>query len=124
MANRSEAYRFRDGKTALSGLPRHLPIEPVRGQLLATPWPEGVPPVVLYHGHKYLLQRGAEAIMGSTMERSGFDAHTTVEGLAEIRRTTEQLCPAIGRASTIASSVVGHCTTATPRLRVAAAKGS
>lgn len=82
----------------LSGLPRHLPIEPVRGQLLATPWPQGVPPVVLYHGHKYLLQRGAEAILGSTMERSGFDAHTSIEGLAEIRRTTEQLCPAIGRA--------------------------
>ena len=84
--------------SSLAGLPRHLPIEPVRGQLLATPWPEGVPPVILYHGHKYLLPRGAEAILGSTMERAGFDARTTIEGLAEIRRVTEQLCPAIGRA--------------------------
>jgi glycine oxidase len=83
---------------SLDGLPRHLPIEPVRGQLLATPWPEGVPPVILYHGHKYLLPRGAEAILGSTMERVGFDARTTIEGLAEIRRVTELLCPAISRA--------------------------
>jgi glycine oxidase len=83
---------------SLGGLPRHLPIEPVRGQLVATPWPEGVPPVILYHGHKYLLPRGAEAILGSTMERAGFDARTTIEGLAEIRRVTEQLCPAIARA--------------------------
>lgn len=82
----------------IRGLPRHLPIEPVRGQLLATPWPEHVPPVILYHGHKYLLQRGLEAILGSTMERAGFEAENTPEGLAEIRRVTEQLCPAIGRA--------------------------
>lgn len=84
---------------SLAGLPRHLPIEPVRGQLLATPWPESIPPVILYHGHKYLLRRGAEAILGSTMERAGFEAEVTAEGLAEIRHVAEQLCPAIGHAA-------------------------
>jgi glycine oxidase len=80
----------------IGGLPRSLPIEPVRGQLVATAWPEGVPPVILYHGHAYVLPRGAEAILGSTMERAGYDARTTALGVADIRVAAERLCPAIG----------------------------
>jgi glycine/D-amino acid oxidase-like deaminating enzyme len=55
-----------------------------------------VPPVVVYHGHGYLLPRRAEAILGSTMERAGFDAGTTALGVADIRAAAERLCPAIG----------------------------
>jgi glycine oxidase len=84
----------------LDGLPRPLPVEPVRGQLLASEWPAGLPPVILYHGHGYVLPRGREAILGSTMERVGFDARTTPEGAAEIRRVAEQLCPAIAATPT------------------------
>ena len=80
----------------IGGLPRSLPIEPVRGQLVATDWPEGVPPVVLYHGHGYLLPRGSEAILGSTMERAGYDARTTALGVTDIREAATRLCPAIG----------------------------
>lgn len=76
-------------------LPRQLPIEPVRGQLVATDWPTGLPPVVLYHGHGYLLPRGREAILGSTMERAGFDASTTASGIAQIRDAAQQLCPEV-----------------------------
>ena len=79
----------------LAGLPRRLTVEPVRGQLLAIDWPPGFPAAVFYHGHGYLLPRGSEAILGSTMERVGFDAGTTASGLAEIRRGTSRLCPAI-----------------------------
>jgi len=80
----------------IGGLPRSLPIEPVRGQLVATAWPEGVLPVILYHSHGYLLPRGTEAILGSTMERVGYDARTTAPGVADIREAAERLCPAIG----------------------------
>ena len=38
----------------VSGLPRHLPVEPIRGQLVATPWPRGTPPAILYHDHCYV----------------------------------------------------------------------
>jgi glycine oxidase len=79
----------------LEGLPRRLAVEPVRGQLLAIDWPAGFPAAVFYHGHGYLLPRGSEAILGSTMEHVGFDAHTTEAGLAEIRHSTARLCPAI-----------------------------
>ncbi len=80
----------------IEGLPHPLPVEPIRGQLVATAWPAGLPPVILYHGHGYLLPRGDEAILGSTMESAGFDARTTADGIAEIRSGAERLCPAIG----------------------------
>lgn len=84
----------------IGGMPRSLPIQPVRGQLVATAWPDGVPPVILYHGHGYLLPRGPEAILGSTMEWVGFDARTTAHGVAEVREAAERLCPALGRLPT------------------------
>jgi glycine oxidase len=64
--------------------------------MVAIAWPTGLPPVILYHGHGYLLPRGAEAILGSTMESAGFDARTTPDGIAGIRSVAERLCPAIG----------------------------
>ena len=83
----------------IAGVPRRLAVEPVRGQLVAVDWPAGFPAAVFYHGHGYLLPRGKEAILGSTMERVGFDARTTAAGLAEIRRSTARLCPAIAQAA-------------------------
>jgi glycine oxidase len=79
----------------ISGLPRPIPVEPVRGQLVATAWPAGVPAAVVYHGGRYLLPRGNEAILGSTMERVGFNARTTKAGVSQIRRATARLCPSL-----------------------------
>lgn len=73
-------------------------MEPVRGQIVAIDWPAGFPAAVFYHGHGYLLPRGSEAILGSTMERAGFDARTTEAGVAEIRNATARLCPPIAQA--------------------------
>jgi glycine oxidase len=84
----------------IGGLPRSLPIEPARGQLVATAWPAAVRPVILVHGHAYLLPRSAEAILGSTMEWVGFDGRTTALGVAEIRDAAQRLCPAIGPLTT------------------------
>jgi len=80
----------------IGGMPRSLPIQPVRGQLVATAWPDGVLPMILYHGHAYLLPRGSEAILGSTMEWVGYDARTTTQGVADVREAAERLCPAVG----------------------------
>ena len=80
----------------IAGLPRPLPVVPIRGQLVATGWPAGLPPIILFHGHGYLLPRGDEAVLGSTMESVGFAAGTTTEGIAGIRTEAERLCPAIG----------------------------
>ncbi|HEX4602057.1 MAG TPA: glycine oxidase ThiO [Gemmatimonadales bacterium] len=79
----------------IAGLPRPLPVEPLRGQMAATAWPEGTPPVVLYHEHGYVLTRGRDAVLGSTMERAGYDASVTNEGLAQIFRGAVRLLPAL-----------------------------
>lgn len=79
----------------LAGLPRPLPVQPVRGQLVAVPWPRGTPPVALYHDHGYVLRRGDEAILGSTMEHVGFDAGVTTEGQARIVADARRLLPAL-----------------------------
>jgi glycine oxidase len=79
----------------LHGLPRPLPIEPLRGQMAATAWPDGSPPAILYHEQGYVLARGGDAVIGSTMERAGFDARVTNEGLAQIFRGAVRLLPAL-----------------------------
>src|SRR5216117_2056587 len=79
----------------LAGLPRPLPIEPVRGQMAAAPWPAGTPPAILYHEQGYVLARGGEALLGSTMERVGFDARTTKAGIARILDGAARLLPTL-----------------------------
>ncbi len=81
----------------LEGLPRPLAVTPVRGQMAATPWPGETPPTILYYDHGYILTRGAEAVLGSTMEHAGFDCRVTNEGLAQIFRSAVRLLPAVAR---------------------------
>ena len=78
----------------LTGLPRALPVEPVRGQLALAAWPAGTPPAILYFNHAYVLARGGKAIIGSTMEHVGFDARVTPEGEAQLRAGAARLFPA------------------------------
>src|SRR6267378_4500244 len=79
----------------IGGLPRPLPIEPIRGQMAAAPWPSGTPPAILYCDHSYVLARGGEALMGSTMEHAGFDGRVTEAGIAEIVSGAARLLPAL-----------------------------
>ncbi|MGH7548781.1 MAG: NAD(P)/FAD-dependent oxidoreductase, partial [Gemmatimonadales bacterium] len=79
----------------ITGLPRPLPIEPVRGQLAATAWPPGTPVAILYHDHGYVLARGTDAVLGSTMERAGFECRVTNEGQAQIFRGAVRLLPTL-----------------------------
>jgi len=79
----------------IRGLPRALPVEPLRGQMAATAWPDGCPPSILYHDQGYVLARGGVAVLGSTMERAGYDAHVTNEGLAQVFRGAVRLLPAL-----------------------------
>lgn len=82
----------------LENLPRPLPVEPVRGQMAALPWPASVPRAIVYHNHSYILARGGEAIIGSTMESVGFQPEVTSAGLAQIFAATMLLSPSLIRA--------------------------
>jgi len=81
-------------------LPRRLPVEPVRGQMAAAPWPANMPRTVLYYDHGYVLARSGEAIFGSTMERVGFDGSVTAAGIAEIMAAARRLLPQLPEAPT------------------------
>lgn len=78
---------------AISGLPRPLPVVPVRGQMAAFPWPPGIERGIVFGSQVYVVARGAEAIVGSTMEHAGFDARVTDEGRASICREARELFP-------------------------------
>ncbi|MFI5206403.1 MAG: glycine oxidase ThiO [Gemmatimonadales bacterium] len=83
---------------AIGGLPRLLPVEPVRGQMAEVPWPVGEPRNVLFGRAGYAVPRAGRALLGSTMERVGFDKGTTEEGLAHIRNQASLILPALARA--------------------------
>ncbi len=82
----------------VEGLPRPIPVRPVRGQLAALPWPVDIPRAIVYHKDSYLLARGGEAIIGSTMEDAGFQHEVTSAGLARIFAASMALCPSLIRA--------------------------
>ena len=102
-----EARRYFAGDVVLAagawsglvrGIPRPVPVEPVRGQMAALPWPPGIERAIVYNKDCYLLARSGEAILGSTMEYVGFQPEVTSAGLAQIFAATLSLCPGLMRA--------------------------
>jgi glycine oxidase len=81
-------------------LPRTLPVEPVRGQIATVPWPAGMSRAVLYFDHGYVVARDGEALLGSTMERVGFDARVTEAGIAQIMGFGKRMLPGLPGAPT------------------------
>ena len=81
----------------LVGIPRPVPVEPVRGQMLRL---QGAP---LSHaisvGDAYLVPRGESTLVGSTLERVGFDCTTTVTALERLRLAAGAAVPSLREAS-------------------------
>jgi glycine oxidase len=83
----------------LEGLPRPLAVAPVRGQMAALPWPATARRAIVYGHGGYLVARGEEAILGSTMEYVGFRPETSSAGLARIFGAATALCPSLSAAA-------------------------
>jgi glycine oxidase len=79
----------------LEQLPRPLSVEPVRGQMLAYDWPAGEPPAIVHNARGYVLTRGPEAIVGSTMEHVGFESAVTREGQDRVAQVGARIYPAL-----------------------------
>jgi glycine oxidase len=79
----------------IAALPRPLSVEPIRGQIAALDWPPDEPAAIIYGAGGYVAQRGAEAIIGSTMENAGFEAEVTPEGLDRLRQVAAQIYPSL-----------------------------
>lgn len=77
----------------LVGPPRPVPVEPVRGQMLQ------LRGVCLSHavaaGGAYLVPRGESTLVGSTLERVGFDCTTTSAALDRLRLAAVAAVPSL-----------------------------
>ena len=78
----------------IAGLPRPLPIVPVRGQMLS--FAGTAPRHVVMGARGYVVPRGTQSLVGSTMEQVGFDARPTAEGEALLRALAAELFPPLG----------------------------
>ena len=81
----------------LAGLPRPIPVRPVRGQMLSL----GASSLryVTYGGGGYLVPRaGGRTLVGATMEEVGFDAATTPEALESLTALAVRLSPSLASA--------------------------
>ena len=77
----------------IEGLPRPLPVEPLRGQMISI----AANPLrhVAYGDDGYLVPRGDMTLVGATMEHAAFDVSTTAEGVAGLTAAAAELCPAL-----------------------------
>ena len=72
----------------------HLPIEPVLGQMIVFKGEPGlVRHIVLHQGRYVIPRRDGRVLVGSTLEHTGFNKHTTPEALADLRGTASRLIP-------------------------------
>ena len=69
---------------------------PAKGQLVQ--YAQAALSHVIYGPRGYLVPRGTDTIAGSTMERTGFDASATAEGVERIRGAAAEIIPALGAA--------------------------
>jgi glycine oxidase len=76
---------------SIAGLPRPLPIVPVRGQMLAL---AGAPTCRVIMGPRgYVVSRGDRSLVGSTIEHVGFEVRTTGEAAELLRAYAHEVSP-------------------------------
>ena len=80
----------------LPGLPRRIPVRPVRGQLLRL----AQSPIthVTYGAGGYLVPRGETLLVGATSEEAGFENETSLAGLSVLRSIASRAIPALASA--------------------------
>jgi glycine oxidase len=89
----------------LAGLPRPLPLRPVRGQMIALGTASALAAQMLSGTGVYLLPRvvdGRSCVwVGATVEEAGFDGRTTPEARETLRQAAARLLPALAEAPVV-----------------------
>ena len=85
----------------VDGLPRPLHIEPVRGQMLSLQG--GALSRAIAAPDAYLVPRAGTTLVGSTLERVGFDSTTTASSLQHLRDAAIALLPELASALVVDS---------------------
>jgi glycine/D-amino acid oxidase-like deaminating enzyme len=78
----------------IGGLPRPVPVTPLKGQMLAVDF-SGLAHAVMADD-VYLVPRRRETVIGATVERVGFDVGTTAAAIEGLRRAATEVCPRLG----------------------------
>lgn len=81
---------------AIRGLPRPLPVRPLKGQMIALG--ARVLDRAMMNDEVYLVPRGAETLVGATVEEAGFDLTVTSGAVESLRSAAVALCPDLARA--------------------------
>jgi glycine/D-amino acid oxidase-like deaminating enzyme len=81
----------------IQGLPRRLPVRPLKGQMLSLAASVLSRPVMA--GHVYLVPRGGQTVVGATSEEAGFDITVHRETIEGLHRGAAALVPALLSAS-------------------------
>jgi glycine oxidase len=90
--------------TLIEGLPRAIPVEPYRGQMFSVAATDGAElGHVVYGPDSYIVPRGDRVLIGSTMERAGFDPVTTDAALASVRARAAHYWPIAASAPTVSA---------------------
>jgi glycine oxidase len=87
---------------AIDGLPRPLPLTPLRGTLVAVAQPLLRAPIYGPDGHRYLLPRGETTVIGATSANVGFDATPGPTDLGDLLDAGAALLPALAGAAAAA----------------------
>lgn len=77
----------------VDGLPRPIPVEPVKGQMIALS-ASPLRHAVIGNG-VYVVPRRHETLVGSTLERTGYDIATDAATAERLRTAATTLCPAL-----------------------------
>ena len=80
----------------LAGLPRRIPVRPVRGQLIRLA--QSPTRHVTYGAGGYLVPRGDTVLVGATSEEAGFENETSLAGLATLRSIAARAVPSLASA--------------------------
>jgi glycine oxidase len=80
----------------LEGLNVRLPVRPVKGQMIAYQAPPGLVQRVVLKDGRYVSPRSDGLLLvGSTLEEAGFDKATDEEALVSLKRSAENIIPAL-----------------------------
>ena len=94
--------------SCIGGLPRSIPVSPLRGQMLS--YVGGRLRHVVFGPRGYIVPRpegssasgrDGETLVGATRERVGFDAATTTAAAASLRLAGSEILPALSRLSPV-----------------------
>lgn len=85
----------------IRGLPRPLPVQPLKGQMIAL----GAAPLrqPVMGRDVYLVPRGEETLVGATVEHAGFDVGVTEEAIEGLRAGAGRLCAELASAPVVRS---------------------